>query len=373
MPLSSRPSGTMSSLSRMSEKCRPPPNPPPPRLKPEGERGVIVCERLTLACCCPLVRGWRGLYVGARRPVISCPLVDARVVVVCERLVVPCPLCVADALEFGLVVWPVGGLAPLDAGWLELGWLAVLFCRSVIEAFGAHGAGGPAVEEAGWVLPIAGMPAFGVANGGIGVEAKGAGADIAALGRGVAAAAVADTVPLLDALVIQMASGGFRAMSAATPSGEPALQSLKIESPSGEKQHTWTAPAKQAGHVSEVFVVALVVVVVVDWVAAVDLVGGVDAGFGGGFDAWLGGGFVAAAVAGVADIGVEAKGAGADIAALGCGVAPALTGALFGWQPGTGTGVYEATAAGAKPRLRAVSAMADALQLSLYSRACWPP
>ena len=310
----------MSSLSRISEKCRPPPNPPPPpnlppppnppppRLKPEGERGVVVCERLTLACCCPLVRGWRGLYVGSRRPVISCPLVDEREVVVCERLVVPCPLCVADALEFGLVVWPVDGLAPLDAGWLELGWLAVLFCRSVIEAFGAHGAGGPTVEEVPELGAVDLNLIAGCASSGIGVEAKGTGADTAALGGGAA-----DVVPL--------AVEAFGAHGAGGPAVEEVLGAVDLNLIAGcatsgigvEANGTGADTTALGGGAADVVALAVEAfgahgaggpaVEEAGWVLAIAGVPGFGATSGG--------------------IGVETKGAGDDIAALGRGVAAA--------------------------------------------------
>ena len=94
----------MSSLSRMSEteKCRPPPNarpPNPPLLRP-GPKD----ERLLLACFSPLVRGWRGLYVGLTRRVGNCPLVEEDLVVVRELLLV---LDVVDAVLL-LVVALVG-------------------------------------------------------------------------------------------------------------------------------------------------------------------------------------------------------------------------------------------------------------------------
>jgi len=83
----------MSSLSRMSEKTWPFPPLPNPRPPPKDERPL-------LACCCPPVRGWRGLYVGLRRLVGNVPLVEAEVVVFCELVleVVEAVLLVVVAL-----------------------------------------------------------------------------------------------------------------------------------------------------------------------------------------------------------------------------------------------------------------------------------
>jgi hypothetical protein len=70
----------------MSEKTSPFPPLPNPRPPP-------IDERPLLACCCPPVRGWRGLYVGLTRRVGNVPLVF------CELLVLDCcPLEVVEAL-----------------------------------------------------------------------------------------------------------------------------------------------------------------------------------------------------------------------------------------------------------------------------------
>ena len=140
----------------------------------------------------------------------SCPLVDEREVVVCERLVVPCtPLCVPEVVlelhgcPIGLAVEEVPEAPRLGIN-LIAGWVLPIagvprFGATIIGVAGAdgadtaalgsgaaHGAGG-AVDLnliAGCVLVIAGVPGFGGTC--IGIEAKGVGADTVALGSGAA-------------------------------------------------------------------------------------------------------------------------------------------------------------------------------------------
>jgi hypothetical protein len=129
----------MSSLSRTSEECRPPLDPP------------------TLRRLCAILLGWKlvrgvlvwGVIVDALRPPADWRESDEREVVVGVELMVCCcspcvveALCVVDALRLVLWVCPAGWLAVVDDGWLELeldGVSLMLLDAGVVLSFEVFG------------------------------------------------------------------------------------------------------------------------------------------------------------------------------------------------------------------------------------------